>query len=64
MNAAFQEYKRQIDECKVVFVDDLEFPFQIKATTFSIDEKGKFNRAKEKRETQKLVDEYYDDQER
>lgn len=60
MNAIFQEYKRQVDECRVVFVDDLEMPFEIKTVDFSVDEKGKFNRAKEKRETQKLIDEYYD----
>ena len=60
MNAIFQEYKKQIDECTVVFVDKLDLPFEVKAMNFSIDEKGRFNRAKEKRETQKLIDEYYD----
>lgn len=60
MNAIFQEYKKQIDECTVVFVDELDLPFEVRAMYFSIDEKGRFNRAKEKRETQKIIDEYYD----
>lgn len=60
MNTMFQEYKKQADECTVVFVDELDLPFEIKAMDFSIDERGKFNRAKEKRETQKIIDEYYD----
>lgn len=59
MNALFQEYKRQVDECAVVFVDDLELPFEVKPIEFSVDEKGKFNRAEEKRKTQKIIDEYY-----
>ena len=60
MNAIFQEYKRQVDECKVVEVEDLKLPFDVKAVDFSIDEKGKFNRAKRKQETQKLINEFYD----
>ena len=64
MNAMFQEYKRQVDECKVVFVDELDLEFEIKPMTFAIDERGqildtkkeKYNRAKEKREFQKIVD--------
>lgn len=59
MNALFQEYKRQVDECAVVFADDLELPFEVKPIEFSVDEKGKFNRAAEKRKTQKIIDEYY-----
>lgn len=60
MNAIFQEYKKQVDECTVVFVDELELPFEVKVMEFGVDERGKFNRAKEKRETQKIIDEYYD----
>lgn len=60
MNAIFQEYKKQADECTVVFVDELDLPFEVRTIEFSIDERGKFNRAKEKRETQKIIDEYYD----
>lgn len=59
MNALFQEYKRQVDECMIVFVDDLELPFEVKPIEFSVNEKGKFNRAEEKRKTQKIIDEYY-----
>lgn len=60
MNAIFLEYKKQVDECTVVFVDELDLPFEVRAMDFSIDEKGRFNRAKEKRKTQKIIDEYYD----
>lgn len=64
MNALFQEYKRQVDECKIVLVDDLDIPFKVKAIEFHIDEpeKEKYDRAKEKQKTQKLIDEYYEDQ--
>ena len=65
MNALFQEYKRQSDECQVVFVDELDLGFEIKPTTFAIDERGqildmkkeKYNREKEKRKHKKQVDE-------
>ena len=61
MNAMFQEYKKQYQECEVVFVDDLDLGFEIKAMEFHINEreqkKDKYNRAKEKREFQKRVDE-------
>ena len=64
MNDLFQEYKRQYDECQVVFVDDLHLDFEVKAMEFHIDEreqkKEKYNRAKEKREFQKRVDEELD----
>ena len=64
MNAMFQEYKKQYQECEVVFVDDLDLGFEIKAMEFNIDEreekKEKYNRAKEKREFQKRVDEELD----
>ena len=61
MNDMFQEYKKQYQECEVVFVDDLDLGFEIKVMEFHIDErehkKDKYNRAKEKREFQKRVDE-------
>lgn len=61
MNEMFQEYKRQYQECQVVFVDELKLGFEVKAMEFSIGEreqkKEKYNRAKEKREFQKRVDE-------
>ena len=64
MNAMFQEYKKQYQECEVIFVDDLDLSFEIKAMEFCIDEKEqkkeKYNRAKEKREFQKRVDEEWD----
>ena len=59
MNAIFQEYKRQVDACRVIFVDEIEIPFEIKPIVFSIDERGRYNRAKEKRELKKLLDDYY-----
>ena len=62
MNEIFQEYKKQqSQECQVVFVDELKLGFEIKTMEFSIGEreqkKEKYNRAKEKREFQKRVDE-------
>lgn len=64
MNAMFQEYKKQYQECQVVFVDKLNLGFEIKAMEFHIDEKEqkkeKYNRAKEKREFQRRVDEELD----
>ena len=65
MNEMFQEYKRQqSQECQVVFVDELEFPFEIRTTEFHIDEreqkKTKYNRAKDKREVQKRINEELD----
>lgn len=64
MNEMFQEYKKQYQECKVVFVDDLELSFQVKAMEFHIDEreqkKEKYNRAKEKRELRKQIDDELD----
>lgn len=64
MNDLFQEYKRQSQECEVVFVDELNLGFEIKPLVFSIDEreqkKEKYNRAKVKREFQKRIDEELD----
>ena len=64
MNAIFQEYKKQSQECQIVFVDDLDLDFEIRATEFHIGEreqkKEKYNRAKTKRELQKQVDEELD----
>ena len=59
MNNIFQEYKKQMDECRIVFVDDIELPFEISPIEFSIDKRGRFNRAKEKQKTKKLIDDYY-----
>lgn len=64
MNAMFQEYKKYSQECQVVFIDNLDLGFEIKAMEFHIDEreqkKEKYNRAKIKREFQKQVDEELD----
>lgn len=64
MNVMFQEYKKHYQECQVVFVDELNLGFEIKAMEFHIDEREqkreKYNRAKEKREFQKRVDEELD----
>ena len=64
MNELFQEYKKQYKECQVVFVDELETPFEVKVMEFHIDEreqkKEKYNRAKDKREVQKRIDEELD----
>lgn len=61
MNAMFQEYKKQYQQCKIVFVDELNLDFKIKTMEFHIDEreqkKENYNRAKEKRDFQKRVNE-------
>ena len=58
MNAIFQEYKRQIDECQVVFEENLNLPFEIKTTTFHIHNQKGYNRAKEKRKLKRHIDKY------
>ena len=64
MNELFQEYKKQYKECEVVFVDELNLQFEVKPMEFHIDEreqkKEKYNRAKDKREVQKRIDEELD----
>ena len=56
MNGCYQEYKA----CKIVFVDELDIYIKVNATVFEVTErskKKKFNRAKEKREIQRQIDE-------
>lgn len=62
MNQMFQDFKKQYDECKVVYVDDLEVPFEIKFTDFKLEDKKKekYNRAKEKERLVKLSEIYVD----
>ena len=62
LNSIFQEYKKQFNKCKVVFVEDLELPFELNISEFIPDNlsKPKYNRAKKKREDRKLTDEYID----
>ena len=60
MNKRFQEYKK----CEVVFVDELETKTEIKAVELCIEEreqKREYNRAKQKRETKILEEEYWDE---
>lgn len=64
MNNMFQEYKKQVNECKVVFVDDVEVPFTILPAEFYIDERSKYNRAKKKQEDMRLINDYYEVEER
>lgn len=65
MNALFQEYKKQVDECcKVVLVDDLDLPFKIVPMEFSIDDRKKgYDRAKKKAEDRKIIEEYIEEYE-
>lgn len=67
MNNMFQEYKRLVDEsneCQVITVDDLDVPFTIAPVEFYVDERGKYNRAKKKQEDMKLINDYYEEEER
>ena len=63
MNKIFQEYKQRTDECRIEFVDEIEPPFKIKikALTFKVNERGKYNRAEKKRKDRELVNDYYDE---
>lgn len=62
MNRAFQRYKKQVDECNIVFVDDLDIPFVVAPIEFYVDERGKYNRAKKKQEDKRLIDKYYEEE--
>jgi hypothetical protein len=41
INDELRKYKQEIDECKVVLVDDLDVPYKVNAMEFSIKEKYK-----------------------
>ena len=62
MNKRFQEYKK----CEVVFVDHLDLGFKINAFVFTPEDlekskkKEKYNRAKEKREFERRVEEEWE----
>ena len=61
MNAIFQEYKRQSDECKVVFVDDLDLDFKLIPMEIQAGKKkAKYDRAKTMEEFRKISKEYED----
>ena len=66
MNRMFQEYKKQFMECEVVFVDDIVKPFELHLAEIEVNDEikiRKFNRAKNKRETQKAYEEYLNEME-
>ena len=63
MNAIFQEYKRQMDACREPLTGQ-DVPFNIAQVEFYIDERGKYNRAKKKQEDRKLIDKYYEEEDR
>ena len=68
MNEAFQELKRRIDnarECKIELVDTLDIGININMAEISFSDeieppKEKYNRAKEKREMQRRIDEEFE----
>ena len=65
MNEGFQELKKKIDnarECKIELVDELVIDFSVKVAEISFSDeirpqKEKFDRAKVKRETRKIIEE-------
>lgn len=63
INKLFQEYKRQnYQECEVVFVDSLQLTTEIAPVELVIEErKREYNRAKQKEETRRLAEEYFDE---
>lgn len=68
MNEAFQELKKRIDnarECKIELVDILDIGININMAEISFSDeirppKEKYNRAKEKREMQRRIDEEFE----
>ena len=58
MNKMFQELKKCYDECQIVYVDNLELPFEVKAMNFNIDKKREYNRSLKKQEDRKLIEEW------
>ena len=68
MNDMFQELKRNIDnwitdECQIIITNNVPQTVEVKTATFNPREL-EYNRAKEKAKTKKLVDEYYEGEER
>lgn len=75
MNQQFQDLKRDIDngytDCQVVLApeSDITLPFDLDIMTVNIDDTGKikpqkkakkkYNRAKQKRKTERLIKRYY-----
>lgn len=57
MNQMFQDYKKTYEDCQVVIASEIPQIAEIRIADFNVRE---FCRAKEKRETQKLIDEYYE----
>ncbi len=64
INNLLREYKKQVDECRVIITDDLDTPFTVAPVEFYVDEKGRYNRAKKKQEDKRLIDKYYEEEER
>lgn len=63
MNAVFQEYKKQVDECRVVLVDDIDMPYKIVPMEFSIDDRKKgYDRNAKKKEDRELIKEWEDNE--
>jgi hypothetical protein len=62
INELFLEYKRtHSQECQVVFVEKVDTDYKIEAFTFTpedLKQKKKYNRAKDKRENQKIINEW------
>jgi hypothetical protein len=66
INELFKEYKRQHStECTVEHVDNLNLDFEVRAFTFTPEElkpKREYNRAKDKREFEKQVKEWKEEE--
>ena len=58
MNAAFREYKKQVDECRVTFEDIMDVPYEVKVDIFYVDEKARYNRVNRKREDREIIKEW------
>ena len=62
MNNLFQEYKMQVDGCRVVLVEDLQLPCKVVTTELRVEDvtRTKYDRAREMKEFNKIYQEYVD----
>ena len=63
MNRKFQEYKAQVDGRQPIVIDTSDLPIEtIEPQPIVEEPKEKYNRAKEKREVQKIINDYFNSQ--
>lgn len=59
VNNELRRYKKEYEPCTIEFVDHLNLGFEVRATTFTVNEpKRKYDRAKDKQDFQRRVREW------